>query len=135
MTRFMMNTVVHVLLRHPKNVILTWSTILLISIGGIFLIKTSVNITDYFREGNPTRVAETVMQKKFGGSLPVFVEFEGDMQDPEVLKMMIRTEEFMKTDPNISSAQSVADLVEQLNDAMGEGERIPDERAKVEQLW
>ena len=76
-----------------------------------------------------------MMQKKFGGSLPVFVEFEGDIQDPEVLKMMIRTEEYMKADPNIASAQSVADLVEQMNDAMEEGKRIPDDRAKVEQLW
>jgi predicted RND superfamily exporter protein len=75
------------------------------------------------------------MQKKFGGSLPVYVEFEGDVQEPEVLKMMIRTENFMKEDPNISSAQSVADLVEKMNDAMGEGENIPDDKAKIEQLW
>jgi predicted RND superfamily exporter protein len=75
------------------------------------------------------------MQKKFGGSLPVFVEFEGDVQEPEVLKMMIRTEDFMKEDPNISSAQSVADLIQQMNDVMGEGEKVPDDKAKIEQLW
>jgi predicted RND superfamily exporter protein len=75
------------------------------------------------------------MQQKFGGSLPVFVEFEGDVQEPELLKMMITTQEFMEEDPNILTAQSVADLVEQMNDAMGEGKRIPDVKAKIEQLW
>jgi predicted RND superfamily exporter protein len=123
------------LFKYPKRILTIWGIILLLSIGGIFLIRTSVNITEYFKKDNPTRVSENLMQKKFGGSLPVYVEFEGDVQEPEVLKMMIRTEDFMKEDPNISSAQSVADLVEQMNDAMGEGIKIPAERAKIEQLW
>jgi len=130
-----LQSIVNFLFIHPKSILTVWSILLLVSIGGIFLIKTSVNIADYFKKDNPTRVSEDVMQKKFGGSLPVFVEFEGDVQEPEVLKMMIRTENFMKENPNIFSAQSVADLVEQMNDAMGEGEKIPDERAKIEQLW
>jgi hypothetical protein len=49
--------------------------------------------------------------------------------------MMVRTEKYMKEDPNVSVSQSVADLVAQMNDAMGEGNRIPDEKAKIEQLW
>jgi hydrophobe/amphiphile efflux-3 (HAE3) family protein len=133
--RMILQPIADLLLKHPKYVLAVWSMLLLVSIGGIFLIRTSVNITDYFKKDNPTRVAENVMQKKFGGSLPVFVEFVGNMQEPEVLKMMTRTEAFMREDPNISSAQSVADLVEQMNDAMGEGITIPDERAKIEQLW
>lgn len=135
MYRYILRPLINLLFRYPKRVLIIWSALLLLSIGGIFLIKTSVNITEYFKKDNPTRVAEDLMQRKFGGSLPVFVEFEGDMQDPEVLKMMKRTQEFMRQDPNISSAQSVADLVAQMNNAMGEGERIPDDRAKIEQLW
>jgi hydrophobe/amphiphile efflux-3 (HAE3) family protein len=135
LTRLVLQPIVNLLFRRPGYVLAVWSILLILSIAGIFLIRTSVNITEYFKKDNPTRVAEDVMQKKFGGSLPVFVEFEGDIQDPDVLKMMIKTQEFMREDPNISSAQSVADLVEQMNDAMGEGERIPDERAKIEQLW
>ena len=135
LSHVILQPLVNLLFKHPKRILTVWCVLLLLSIGGIFLIKTSVNITEYFKKDNPTRVSENVMQKKFGGSLPVFVEFEGDVQSPEVLKMMIRTEDFMKEDPNISTAQSVADLVEQMNDAMGEGINIPDERAKIEQLW
>ncbi|MEZ5069448.1 MAG: MMPL family transporter [Bacteroidales bacterium] len=123
------------LFKRPVTVLVTWVGILVLSLGGIFLIRTSVNITEYFKPDNPTRVAEDLMQRKFGGSLPVFVEFEGDMQDPRVLNLMVQTAGFMETDPNIRSAQSVADLVEQMNDAMGEGKRIPAEKAKIEQLW
>lgn len=123
------------LFKHPKYTLTGWGVLLILCIGGISLIKTSVNMADYFTKDNPTRVAEDVMQKKFGGSLPVFVVFEGDMQSPEVLKMMISTEHFMKEDPNIEITQAVADLIEQMNDAMGEGKKIPDDKAKIEQLW
>ena len=112
---------VKVLFKHPKYTFTAWSILLIVCIVAAFQINTSVNMADYFKKDNPTRVAEDVMQKKFGGSLPVFVVFEGDMQSPEVLKMMIKTEHFMKEDPSIEVTQSVADLIEQMNDAMGEG--------------
>jgi predicted RND superfamily exporter protein len=90
---------------------------------------------DYFKKSNPTRISEDIMQKKFGGSQPVFVVFEGDMQSPLVLKTMIKAENYMKQSPDISTTQSVADLIEQMNDVMGEGKRVPDEKDKIEQLW
>lgn len=124
-----------ILFKHPKYTLSGWLFLLLIFIIGIFQIETSVNMADYFKRDNPTRVAEDVMQQKFGGSLPIFVVFEGDIQSPEVLQLMIKTQQFMKEDPNVSFAQSVADLIEQMNDAMGEGKKVPGDKAKIEQLW
>ena len=126
---------VNLLFKHPKYTLTAWSILILMSIGGMFFIETSVNMADYFKKDNPTRVAEDIMQQKFGGSMPIFIVFEGDMQSPAVLKLMEKTADFMKTDPNISMTQSVADLVEEMNDAMGEGKKIPDEKDKIEQLW
>ena len=123
------------LAKYPKYILSGWVILILISISGIFLIKTSVNITDYFKKDNPTRVSEDIMQEKFGGSLPVFVLFKGDMQSPEVLKKMKETEDFMKQFKNIATTQSVADLIEEMNNAMGEGKKIPDEKRKIENLW
>ena len=123
------------LFKHPKYTFSAWTIFLFLCLIGITQIKTSVNLTDYFKKDNPTRVAESVMQKKFGGSLPVFVAFNGDMQSPEVLQIMIKTEQFMKEDPNITITQSVAGLIEEMNNAMGEGKKIPDDKAKIEQLW
>jgi len=125
----------NLLFKHPKYIFSIWGILLVISIVGMFLIKTSTNMADYFKKDNPTRISEDLMQKKFGGSFPVFVVFDGDVQSPDVLKSMIKTEQFMKQDPNISITQSVADLIEQMNDAMLEGKKIPDDRTKIEQLW
>ena len=125
----------NLLFKHPKYIFSIWGILMVISIVGMFLIKTSTNMADYFKKDNPTRISEDLMQKKFGGSFPVFVVFDGDVQSPEVLKTMIKTGQFMKQDPNISITQSVADLIEQMNDAMLEGKKIPDDRTKIEQLW
>ena len=134
-SKVILKPLVGLLNKHPKYILSTWVVVLLISIGGAFLINVSVNIIDYFKKDNPTRVSEDILQRKFGGSMPIFVVFKGDMQDPDVLKKMSETEKFMKQDPYIDFAQSIADLVEQMNDAMGEGEKIPDDKAKIEQLW
>ena len=125
----------NMLIKHPKFTLSAWGVVMLVSISGIFLIQREVNMAEYFRKGNPTRVTEDIMQEKFGGSQPVFIVFNGDIQSPEVLKMMIKTGNYMKEFSAIDRTQSVADLVEEMNDVMGEGENIPDERAKIEQLW
>ncbi len=125
----------NLIIKHPKYITVAWVALIVLSIWGMFNIKTSVNMTNYFRKNNPVRVTEDIMQKEFGGSLPVFVVFKGDMQSPEVLKKMIQTEDYMKKSPDVSSTQSVADLIEQMNDVMGEGKIIPNDKAKIENLW
>lgn len=123
------------ILKHPKYILITWILILLLSVGGAFSIDRSVNMMSYFKKDNSTRVSEDILQDKFGGSQPVFVVFRGDVQSPEFLKAMIATEDYMKKSINIERTQSIADLVEEMNDVMGEGLKIPDERAKIENLW
>lgn len=125
----------NLLFKHPKYILTAWSILILISIGGTFLIERSVDIKEYFKKNNPTRLAENIMQNKFGGSKPIFVLFKGDMQSPEVLKTMIRMEEYMKASPDIQSTQSVADLIMDLNDVLGEGRQIPNDQDMIEQLW
>jgi uncharacterized protein len=125
----------NLLFKNAKLVFVSWILITLVSIGGIFLIKRNVDIRNYFRKDNPTRVAEDIMAKKFGGTRPVFVLFKGDVQSPEFLKTMIRTEEYMKQNPEVTSTQSVADLIIEINRAFGEGGKIPDDKEKIEQLW
>jgi len=132
---YILKPLITLLFKHPKYTLAFWSILILLSIGGMFFIKTSVNMADYFKKDNPTRISEDVMKKKFGGSMPVFVSFKGDMQNPDVLKKMIKTGDYMKQFPDISTTQSIADLIEEMNDVMGEGKKIPDEKAKIEQLW
>ena len=123
------------LLHHTKGILVTWIIITLVSIGGIFLIQRNVDIRNYFRKENPTRIAEDIMTKKFGGTKPIFVLFRGDIQSPEVLNTMLLAEEYMKKSPGVTATQSVADLILDINAALGEGRKIPDDKEKIEQLW
>ena len=123
------------LFKHPKYILTGWAIWLLISLSGILFIERSVDVKDYFKNNDPARLAEEIMAEKFGGSKPIFVAFEGNMQSPEVLKTMVRTEEFMKESPYVPTTQSIADLVMQLNSVMGNEKSIPDDQAQIEQLW
>jgi uncharacterized protein len=123
------------LFRHPKYILAAWALLILIGGGGIFLIKRNVNIQDYFKKGNPTRIAEQIMEKDFGGSKPIFVVFDGDMQSPEVLNTMVRCEEYMRKSPDVMTTQSVAGLVLDLSEGLGEGRKIPAEKDIIQQLW
>jgi len=123
------------LFKHPKYVLLTWSALIALSIVGIFFIQRSVDIQEYFKKGNPTREAERIMIEKFGGVKPVFVLFKGDMQSPEVLKMMIKMGEYMKQSPDIYTTQSVADLIAEINFAITGERKVPDDQAVIEQFW
>ncbi|MBN2615956.1 MAG: RND family transporter [Bacteroidales bacterium] len=135
LSRWMLKPLSRTVLHHPKAFLWVVVALILISSIGIFRIRTSVDMMSYFQKGNQTRVSERIMQKEFGGSSPVFVVFKGDMQNPEVLKSMMATEDYMKRFPDISTTQSVADLIEEMNNVMGEGKRIPDTKIKIQQLW
>ncbi len=135
LTKRFLTPILSVLQEHPRNILLVWVILIIAASGGIFLIKRSVNMQNYFRKDNPTRVAEDIMQRKFGGSQPVFVVFNGDMQSPYVLHKMDETETYMKKFPEIAFTQSVADLIKQMNNVMGEGEKVPDRKDKIEDLW
>jgi hypothetical protein len=75
------------------------------------------------------------MIEKFGGSKPIFISFKGDVQSPELLNTMLQTEEKLKESAHVFSTQSIADLIVEMNDALGEGRKIPDTKSKIEQMW
>ncbi len=136
MQKYFLAPLKNTLIKHPKYILTTWGTLIIISIIGIFLIERSVDIQDYFRKGNPTRTAETIMINKFGGSKPIYMLFKGDIQSPEVLNTMVEAAKYMKESPDVYSTNSVANLVMEVNYGMGEGiRRIPPEKDMIEQLW
>jgi predicted RND superfamily exporter protein len=120
---------------HTKRVLIVWLLFFIISIVGITMLKRSVSVAGYFKKNHPVSKAEHIMNKKFGGSKPVFVVFKGNVQSPELLKFMMKTEDYMKKSPYISSTNSIADIVAKLNMAMGGEDKIPDDEGTVGQLW
>ncbi|MFU8842473.1 MAG: efflux RND transporter permease subunit [Bacteroidales bacterium] len=123
------------LLNHTNKVLVIWIMLTMVSVWGVFLIKRNVDIRNYFRKDNPTRIAEDIMNEKFGGTKPIFVLFRGDIQSPELLQTMLLAEAHMKESPYVLNTQSIAELIVEMNAALGEGREIPDEKEKIEQLW
>lgn len=102
---------------------------------GIPLIKTKVDFLDYFKEKSSIRITEKIMEESFGGSVPIQILVKGDLQNPEVLKAMKDFHNFLDTLKGVYHPQSVIDLIEEMNDAMGEGKKIPDTNEKISNLY
>jgi len=130
-----LNTNIKVIYGKPSYIIIPWVLILIISIIGITRIQHKVDMIDYFKKESDVQKTERLLQSKFTGSMPVYVAVKGNVQSPEVLNVMKQIQKFMEKSPYIKHSQSVADLIEEMNNAMGEGKKIPNEQAKIEQLW
>ena len=120
---------------YPKQIFWGWIVIAAVSVFGITLIERNVDVRNYFKKENPTRIAEDIMTRKFGGTKPVFVHFTGDILSPELLNTMIRMEDYLKKSPDVVATQSIAGLIADINGAFGDSRKIPEEKEKVEQLW
>lgn len=122
--------------KHNKFIILVW---LAIGVGfalGIPKIVRKVDIISYFKKTSDTYKSQMLVDQKLGGVATFYVKFEGDVQSPEFLKTMYKYEKYLRDSVNnVGYCLSVADLIAQMNEAMGEEKKIPEERNKIEQLW
>ena len=119
----------------PLRIIGIWIFLFLIGVVGIFMLKRSVSVSEFFKSDHPVSVSDVIVEEKFGGSKPVFVVYKGDMLSPELLQNMHDVQEYMKASPYITNAQSISDIVINLNGALSGEEKIPDEKEKIQQLW
>lgn len=121
-----------------KEKLIIFSTIIIclgIGIYGLPKIERSSNLIDFFKSKSSVHLSEDLMQAKFGGSVPIQILVKGDIQDPAVLGEMKKIEDFLKSQGDVHNPQSVADLIEEMDDVMGEGKTIPDSKSKVSNLW
>lgn len=118
-----------------RVLILVGTVILLVaSAAGVFLIDRQVDIIDYFKADASARQSERLMEQRFGGSTPLQIQVQGDITDPAVLETMDSCARFLATLPDVHQPRSIADLLMEMNDLLGEGKRIPDQSTKVSNL-
>ncbi len=123
------------ILHHKKTVLIGSLVLVVVMIFGIPNIKNKIDILNYFRPETDIRVSASIMNKEFGGSLPIMIRVRGNIQDPATLSKMKQIQKFLESQPDVKNASSVADFIEEMNDCMGEGKQIPDSREKVSNLW
>jgi len=132
---FLLNVFNKVSFTKTYYVIVFWVALIVIMLFGSSLVERKVDLLDYFQEDHESRVSENVLREKFGGTIPLYINIEGNVQSPEVLKAMDEIEEFLSTKETVAHSQSVAGLIKEMNDMMGEGKLIPDEEDKIFNLW
>ena len=135
LTNYFLKPINALLIKKPKTILVFWMVLIAISIVGMSSIKRSVDIQEYFKKDNPTRLAENIMIEKFGGTKPIFVHFKGNMQSPKVLKTMIQTSEYMEKSPDVYTSMSIAKLIAEINLNITNTRGIPNKIEQIEQLW
>ena len=121
--------------RRQRALFAAWGVLIVLSLVGMSRIERRVDIMDYFQRDSTVRKAEDLLNRQFHGSSPLYLQVRGDIQSPATLSLMEEAQDFMAGFDYIPYSQSVADLVRQMNDVMGEGEVIPDDPVKIVQLW
>lgn len=105
------------------------------------LVKSDLNLIEDFRKSSPIRIADEILNEKFGGTALFNVVLSGtdpdDIKDPEVLRDMDKLQNSLKGHPDIGKAVSIVDFIKKMNQAMNEGDPayyvIPDSRELVAQ--
>jgi len=115
--------------------------VLAVMVVGGSLIQLESNIVNYFDERTPIRHATSVVEDVFGGSMQLAVVFDtgqpDGIKDPDVLRKIERTQEYLDSFPTINHPTSIVDLLKLLNQALWDGDpefyTIPDTREAVAQ--
>ncbi|RME22838.1 MAG: hypothetical protein D6806_12305, partial [Deltaproteobacteria bacterium] len=89
----------------------------------------------YFPEDSPVRVADEVMRRKLGGSVPVWVVVDGPVKHPFVLQTMQLVEKYLRTVPSLVHPQSIAGFVAEINEVMNGALSVPSTAQGVGNLW
>ncbi len=126
-------------LNRPKKVLASGLIIVLISAIGIFKLEVEVNITSFFKPGNPIRKSIEFIDKEMTGTMNMVIKTEGDIKDPETLKIMDDVQSHMEKFPSVNTTISIVDVVKQMHrvvmDDNPDFETIPDTREKVNNLF
>ena len=110
-----------------SKLILGMSMVLLIcSIMFGVLVKSDLNLIEDFRKGSPIRVADEILNERFGGTSLFNVVLSGfepdDMKDPAVLRKMDQLQARLKEHKDIGKAVSIVDFIKRMNQAMHDGD-------------
>lgn len=125
-----------------RTVLMLAVAALLIGVAGISRININDNPVKWFKEGHPMRVADTVMNRLFGGTYMSYLRVEGSdpeaFKDPEIVRYIDRLQAHLEDDPLVGKTSSVADIVKQINRVLHDNDKayhtVPDSRSAVGQF-
>ncbi|MGC9323943.1 MAG: efflux RND transporter permease subunit [Desulfomonilia bacterium] len=104
-------------------------------------VKSDLNLIEDFRKRSPIRIADTILNEKFGGTSVFHVVFEtvqpDDIKEPSVLKKIDALQHELMELPHVGKAVSIVDFIKRMNQAMHDGDpayyTIPESKELIAQ--
>jgi uncharacterized protein len=126
------------IVKHPRKVIVLFSIAFLLLGSGIVLLKVAADNDKVLPSKHPYNQTIKIANEHFGGTKFMTLLFDGDIQDPELLKRMEHYETELKKDAAVGSVTSLATVMKimsrALNDPGTDGyNTIPNTREAVAQ--
>ncbi|MEN6446590.1 MAG: efflux RND transporter permease subunit [Syntrophaceae bacterium] len=136
-----LNWLSRVTVSHSKAIMVSAVVLIVASIFGAVRMKSDLNLVEDFRRSSPIRIADEILNKKFGGTSQFNVTFQGKnpdaIKDPAVLREMDQLQEELKGIKDVGKVVSIVDFVKRMNQAMHDGDpafyTIPESRELVAQ--
>lgn len=130
--------------RHRKGVIMVTLAVFIACVIGTLMVRVETSQEEFLGQDHPVVKGVEVMDNHFSGSDQVVIEVDtgkrDGLKDPEVLKRMVKLEEWLKEKPGvkINKTASLTDLVREMNQKFHADDpsyyRIPESRRLVAQL-
>ncbi len=98
-------------------------------------IERKVDFLDYFKPDSRIKKTEELIIKEFGGSVPIQILINGDLQDPKVLIELQKLTDFLNTLGEVNNPISILDYIKEMNYAVVGRKEIPDTPEKVANLF
>lgn len=98
-------------------------------------IERKVDFLDYFKPDTRIKKTEELIIKEFGGSVPIQILINGNLQDPRVLIEVQKLTDFLNTLGEVNNPVSILDYIKEMNYAIVGKKEIPDTPEKVANLF
>ncbi len=104
--------------RKPKTVLIIAGLVTLIVGIGVVKITVEGNTVNFFNAKDPVRITSDLIDKHFGGSQTISIQFSGDIKDPKILNRMIYYEDAIKKEKGVGQVMSVASVIRLMSKSM-----------------
>lgn len=137
----LIESISRVVIARSRAILLAGLIITALSVLGATRVVVNNSFSAAMPPGHPYRHAESSINERFGGVNNMNILIETNRMDgikqPDVLKAIDHLEDFVKKEPFIGAALSIADYIKRMNRAMHNDDavydRIPDDRNLVSQ--
>jgi predicted RND superfamily exporter protein len=125
-----------------RTVLILALVLIVAGIGGVMQIQINDNPVKWFKKGHPMRVADTVMNRLFGGTYMAYLVVEGQqpgaIKRPEVVAYLDHLQTNLEKNSLVGKTSSVADIVKRINLVLHDNDKtydkVPDSSEAVGQF-